>query len=195
MTIKLKQESLWSLEHYSKIRKDFRIEVLKHKKNRRVALGDHITLTFEDKKTVRYQVQEMLRIEKTFDASGIQDELEAYNPLIPDGKNFKCTMMIEYPDENVRREKLKILKEIEHKAWVMVEGCDKVWSIADEDLDRSNEEKTSAVHFLRFELNEDMVSALKYGVSLAIGVDHPEYSVAVDPLPTNIRTCLTSDLL
>jgi len=195
MTIKLNQESLWSLEHYSKIRKDFRIEVLKHKKNRRVALGDHITLTFEDKKTVRYQVQEMLRIEKTFDASGIQDELEAYNPLIPDGKNFKCTMMIEYPDENVRREKLKILKEIEHKAWVMVEGCDKVWSIADEDLDRSNEEKTSAVHFLRFELNEDMVSALKYGVSLAIGVDHPEYSVAVDPLPTNIRTCLTSDLL
>ena len=195
MTIKLKQESLWSLEHYSKIRKDFRIEVLKHKKNRRVALGDHITLTFEDKKTVRYQVQEMLKNEKTFDASGIQDELEAYNPLIPDGKNFKCTMMIEYPDENVRREKLKILKEIEHKAWVMVEGCDKVWSIADEDLDRSNEEKTSAVHFLRFELNEDMVSALKYGVSLAIGVDHPEYSVAVDPLPTNIRTCLTSDLL
>tara|TARA_A100001011_G_scaffold374513_1_gene435077 strand:+ start:495 stop:1082 length:588 start_codon:yes stop_codon:yes gene_type:complete len=195
MTIKLNQESLWSLEHYSKIRKDFRIEVLKHKKNRRVALGDHITLTFEDKKTVRYQIQEMLRIEKTFDASGIQDELEAYNPLIPDGKNFKCTMMIEYPDENVRREKLKILKEIEHKAWVMVEGCDKVWSIADEDLDRSNEEKTSAVHFLRFELNEDMVSALKYGVSLAIGVDHPEYSVAVDPLPTNIRTCLTSDLL
>jgi len=137
----------------------------------------------------------MLRIEKTFDASGIQDELEAYNPLIPDGKNFKCTMMIEYPDENIRREKLKILKEIEHKVWVMVEGCDKVWSIADEDLDRSNEEKTSAVHFLRFELNEDMVSALKYGVSLAIGVDHPEYSVAVDPLPTNIRTCLTSDLL
>ncbi len=195
MTIKLNQESLWSLEHYSKIRKDFRIEVLKHKKNRRVALGDHITLTFEDKKTVRYQVQEMLRIEKTFDASGIQDELEAYNPLIPDGKNFKCTMMIEYPDENVRREKLKILKEIEHKVWVMVEGCDKVWSIADEDLDRSNKEKTSAVHFLRFELNEDMVSALKYGVSLAIGVDHPEYSVAVDPLPTNIRTCLTSDLL
>ena len=195
MTIKLNQESLWSLEHYSKIRKDFRIEVLKHKKNRRVALGDHITLTFEDKKTVRYQVQEMLRIEKTFDASGIQDELEAYNPLIPDGKNFKCTMMIEYPDENIRREKLKILKEIEHKAWVMVEGCDKVWSIADEDLDRSNEEKTSAVHFLRFELNEDMVSALKYGVSMAIGVDHPEYSVAVDPLPTNIRTCLTSDLL
>ena len=195
MTIKLKQESLWSLEHYSKIRKDFRIEVLKHKKNRRVALGDHITLTFEDKKTVRYQVQEMLRIEKTFDASGIQDELEAYNPLIPDGKNFKCTMMIEYPDENVRRGKLKILKEIEHKVWVMVEGCNKVWSIADEDLDRSNEEKTSAVHFLRFELNEDMVSALKYGVSLAIGVDHPEYSVAVDPLPTNIRTCLTSDLL
>ena len=195
MTIKLNQESLWSLEHYSKIRKDFRIEVLKHKKNRRVALGDHIILTFEDKKTVRYQIQEMLRIEKTFDASGIQDELEAYNPLIPDGKNFKCTMMIEYPDENIRREKLKILKEIEHKVWVMVEGCDKVWSIADEDLDRSNEEKTSAVHFLRFELNEDMVSALKYGVSLAIGVDHPEYSVAVDPLPTNIRTCLTSDLL
>jgi hypothetical protein len=194
MTTKLKQESLWSLEHYSKIRKVFRMEVLEHKKNRRVALGDHITLIFEDEKTVRYQVQEMLRIEKTFDSSGILDELEAYNPLIPDGKNFKCTMMIEYPDQNDRREKLKILKEIEHKVWVRVEGCDKVWSIADEDLDRSNEEKTSAVHFLRFELNEDMVSALKYGVSLAIGVEHAEYSVAIDPLPTNIRTSLVGDL-
>ena len=195
MANKLKQNSLWSLEHYSKIRKDFRVEVLKHKKNRRIALGDYITLIFEDEKTVRYQIQEMLRIEKTFDVSGIQDELEAYNPLIPDGKNFKCTMMIEYPDQNIRKEKLKSLKEIEHKVWVMVEGCDKVWSIADEDLDRSNNEKTSAVHFLRFELNEDMVSALKYGVSIAIGVDHPEYSVAVDPLPANIRTCLTGDLL
>jgi hypothetical protein len=171
------------------------MEVLEHKKNRRVALGDHITLIFEDEKTVRYQVQEMLRIEKTFDSSGILDELEAYNPLIPDGKNFKCTMMIEYPDQNDRREKLKILKEIEHKVWVRVEGCDKVWSIADEDLDRSNEEKTSAVHFLRFELNEDMVSALKYGVSLAIGVDHIEYSVAIDPLPTHILTSLVNDLL
>ena len=195
MENKLKQNSLWSLEHYSKIRKDFRVEVLKHKKNRRIALGDHITLIFEDEKTVRYQIQEMLRIEKTFDVSGIQDELEAYNPLIPDGKNFKCTMMIEYPDQNTRKEKLKSLKEIEHKVWVMVEGCDKVWSIADEDLERSNDEKTSAVHFLRFELNKDMVSALKYGVSMAIGVDHPEYSVAVDPIPTNIRTCLTGDLL
>ena len=195
MTTKLKQNTLWSLEHYSRIRKEFRVEVLEHKKNRRVALGDNITLIFEDEKTVRYQIQEMLRIEKTFDFSGIQDELEAYNPLIPDGKNFKCTMMIEYPDQNVRKEKLKSLKEIEHKVWVMVEGCDRVWSIADEDLDRSNEEKTSAVHFLRFELNEDMVSALKYGVSLAVGVDHPEYSVAVDPIPTNIRTCLTGDLL
>ncbi len=195
MANKLKQISLWSLEHYSKIRKDFRVEVLKHKKNRRIALGDHITLIFEDEKTVRYQIQEMLRIEKTFDVSGIQDELEAYNPLIPDGKNFKCTMMIEYPDQNIRKEKLKSLKEIEHKVWVMVEGCDKVWCIADEDLERSNDEKTSAVHFLRFELNEDMVSALKYGVSMAIGVDHPEYSVAVDPIPTNIRTCLTGDLL
>lgn len=195
MKNKLKQESLWTLEHYSKIRKDFRVEVLNHKKNRRVNLGDNITLIFEDEKTVRYQIQEMLRIEKTFDSSGVQDELEAYNPLIPDGKNFKCTMMIEYPDQNVRKKKLKSLKEIEHKVWVMVEGCDKVWSIADEDLERSNDEKTSAVHFLRFELNEDMVSALKYGVSLAIGVDHPEYSVAVDPIPTNIRTCLTGDLL
>lgn len=195
MKNKLKQESLWTLEHYSKIRKDFRVEVLNHKKNRRVNLGDNITLIFEDEKTVRYQIQEMLRIEKTFDSSGVQDELEAYNPLIPDGKNFKCTMMIEYPDQNVRKEKLKSLKEIEHKVWVMVEGCDKVWSIADEDLERSNDEKTSAVHFLRFELNEDMVSALKYGVSMAIGVDHPEYSVAVDPIPTNIRTCLTGDLL
>lgn len=194
MTTKIKINSLWTLEHYSKIRDNFRSEVLEHKKNRRVTLGDHITLIFEDEKTVRYQIQEMLRIEKKFDTSGIMDELEAYNPLIPDGRNFKCTMMIEYPDQITRRKKLKTLREIEHKVWVRVEGCDKVVCIADEDLERSNDEKTSAVHFLRFELNEDMVSALKYGVCLSLGVDHPEYSVAIDPLPANIRTSLVGDL-
>ncbi|OUW04684.1 MAG: hypothetical protein CBD16_01715 [Betaproteobacteria bacterium TMED156] len=194
MSTKIKISSLWSLEDYSKKRDTFRSEVLEHKKNRRVSLGDHISLLFEDEKTVRYQIQEMLRIERTFESSGILDELEAYNPLIPDGMNLKCTMMIEYPNIEERKKVLQLLKSIEHKVWIRVEGCDKVWSIADEDIERSNENKTSAVHFLRFELNQEMISALKYGVCLSMGVDHPEYAVAIDPLPVNIRTSLVGDL-
>ena len=191
---KLDVKNLWTLEHYSKVRSGFRKEIIEHKKNRRVALGDNICLIFEDEKTIRYQVQEMLRIEKTFDQSGIEEELDAYNPLIPDGSNFKATMMIEYPDEVERKQKLRELKGIEDNVWVRVEGREKVFAIADEDLNRENDEKTSAVHFLRFELDEDMVKALKYGVSLAVGVDHSSYKVSLDPLAVDIKLSLVNDL-
>ena len=168
--------------------------MIRHKKNRMVRLGENLTLHFEDFDTIKYQVQEILRIEKTFEEEGILEELEAYNPLIPDGSNFKCTMMIEYSDEIVRRKKLKLLKGIEDKVWVKVEGREKVWAIADEDLQRENDEKTSAVHFLRFELDEDMVKSLKYGVGLAVGVEHEKYTVSVDPLQVDVRNSLAGDL-
>lgn len=190
----ISRDSLWTLEHYARIRNQFRQEVIAHKKMRQVALGDHITLFFEDEKTIRYQIQEMLRIEKTFEESGIQDELDAYNPLIPDGRNFKCTMMIEYPDPAQRKLALAKLKGVEDRVWVQVEGREKVYAIADEDLDRENEEKTSSVHFMRFELDDDMIAALKYGVALAIGVDHPHYSAKVDPVPAETRASLVKDL-
>jgi len=193
-TNKLTPQSLWTLEHYAKVRNKFREEMIKHKKNRMVRLGENLTLHFEDFDTIKYQVQEILRIEKTFEEEGILEELEAYNPLIPDGSNFKCTMMIEYSDEIVRRKKLKLLKGIEDKVWVKVEGREKVWAIADEDLQRENDEKTSAVHFLRFELDEDMVKSLKYGVGLAVGVEHEEYTVSVDPLQVDVRNSLAGDL-
>ena len=157
-------------------------------------LGDHITLFFEDEKTIRYQIQEMLRIEKTFEEAGIQDELDAYNPLIPDGRNFKCTMMIEYPDPEIRKVELARLKGVEDRVWIQVEGREKVYAIADEDLERENDEKTSSVHFMRFELDEDMASALKYGVGLAMGVDHPNYKVVVDPVSSETRASLVKDL-
>jgi hypothetical protein len=191
---KISRESLWTLEHYSRIRNQFRAEVMAHKKLRRVALGENVTLIFEDEKTIRYQVQEMLRIEKTFEEEGIQDELDAYNPLIPDGRNFKCTMMIEYPDPEIRKVELRKLKGVEEKVYVQVEGREKVWAIADEDLERENEEKTSSVHFMRFELDEDMAAALKYGVALTIGVDHPAYNFKLDPVPAEIRASLIKDL-
>ncbi len=193
-TNKLTPQSLWTLEHYAKVRNKFREEMIRHKKNRMVRLGENLTLHFEDFDTIKYQVQEILRIEKTFEEEGILEELEAYNPLIPDGSNFKCTMMIEYPDEGVRKKRLKLLKGIEDKVWVKVEGREKVWAIADEDLQRENDEKTSAVHFLRFELDEDMVKSLKYGVSLAIGVEHEAYTVSVDPLQADVRNSLARDL-
>lgn len=191
---KISRESLWSLEHYARIRNQFRAEVMAHKKLRRVALGENMTLIFEDEKTIRYQIQEMLRIEKTFEEEGIQDELDAYNPLIPDGRNFKCTMMIEYPDPEIRKIELRKLKGVEAKVFVQVEGREKVWAIADEDLERENDEKTSSVHFMRFELDEDMAAALKYGVALTIGVDHPAYSYKLDPVPAEIRASLVKDL-
>ncbi|MBU6305694.1 MAG: DUF3501 family protein, partial [Betaproteobacteria bacterium] len=145
-------------------------------------------------KTIRYQIQEMLRIEKTFEETGIQDELDAYNPLIPDGRNFKCTMMIEYSNPEVRKTELAKLKGVEDRVWVQVEGREKVFAIADEDLERENEEKTSSVHFMRFELDEDMAGALKYGVGLAMGVDHPNYKVVVDPVAAETRASLVRDL-
>jgi hypothetical protein len=191
---KLTRDSLMTLEAYAKARKDFRARVLAHKKPRTVHLGEHVTLIFEDELTIRYQVQEMLRIEKIFEEDGIQDEIDAYNPLIPDGRNFKATMMIEYEDVEERREALARLRGIEDRAWVRVEGCAPVHAIADEDLERETEEKTSSVHFLRFELTKEMAESLKYGVTLAIGVDHPHYTAALDPVPAEVRAALVKDL-
>jgi hypothetical protein len=191
---KISRDSLMSLESYAKARKDFRARVLAHKKNRIVRLGEHVTLIFEDELTIRYQVQEMLRVERIFEEEGIQEELDAYNPLIPDGRNFKATMMIEYEDVDERRAALARLKGIEDRAWVRVEGCPPAFAIADEDLERETDEKTSSVHFLRFELTAEMVEALKYGVGLSIGVDHPHYSAKIDPVPPEVRAALLADL-
>ena len=191
---RITRESLMTLEAYAKARKDFRARVLAHKKNRSIRLGEHVSLLFEDELTIRYQIQEMLRIEKTFEEAGIQDELDAYNPLVPDGRNFKATMLIEYEEESERRAALASLKGIEDRTWVRVEGCAKVYAIADEDMERENEEKTSSVHFLRFELTQEMAAALKYGVGLAIGIDHARYAVALDPVPEVVRASLAGDL-
>jgi hypothetical protein len=191
---KLSPDSLMTLEAYAKARAGFRSKVIEHKKARTVHLGEHVTLLFEDELTVRYQVQEMLRIEKIFEEAGIRGEIEAYNPLIPDGCNFKATMLIEYEDEAERRAALAKMKGIEDRVWVRVEGCAPVYAIADEDLERENDEKTSSVHFVRFELTREMVAALKYGVGLAIGVDHPAYSAKLDPLPAASRAALLKDL-
>ncbi|MEP7155455.1 MAG: DUF3501 family protein [Betaproteobacteria bacterium] len=187
------RDSLMSLESYAKARPEFRAKAIAHKRLRSVHVGDHVTLLFEDELTVRYQIQEMLRIEKTFEESGIQDELDAYNPLVPDGRNFKATMLIEYDDEGERRVALTKLKGIEDKTWVQVEGCAKTFAIADEDLERENDVKTSAVHFVRFELTEEMAAALKYGVTLSIGVDHPNYTESMQ-VNRETRTALVADL-
>ena len=183
-----------TLEAYAKARKDFRARVIVHKKNRTVHLGEHVTLIFEDELTIRYQVQEMLRVEKIFEEEGIRDELDAYNPLVPDGRNFKATMMIEYEDVEERRAALASLKGIESKTWVRVAELPKVFAIADEDLDRETEEKTSSVHFLRFELTDEMARRLKSGANLAVGVDHPHYCAQIDPLPRAVRDALAVDL-
>jgi len=188
------RESLMTLEAYAKKRKDFRAEVLEHKKCRVVHVGEHVTLIFEDELTMRYQVQEMLRIEKIFEEEGIQDELEAYNPLIPDGSNFKATMMIEYATPTERARALAKLKGIEDRMFVEVEGQARVHAIADEDLERSNEEKTSAVHFLRFELTAPMKRALKSGAQLKIGCDHPEYLAQLNELQPEVLASLVRDL-
>ena len=191
---KIARDSLLSLESYARQRKEFRAKVMAHKKDRTVHLGAHVTLIFEDELTLRYQIQEMLRIERTFEEQGIQDELDAYNPLIPDGRNFKATMMIEYADAEERKLALSKLKGIEDRVWVQVEGCARVYAIADEDLQRENEEKTSAVHFLRFELSDEMVKALNYGVSLALGVDHANYQAELGAVAAGVRASLTQDL-
>ncbi|MFM7295540.1 MAG: DUF3501 family protein [Burkholderiales bacterium] len=190
---KITRDSLMTLEAYAKARPEFRTKAIAHKKLRTVHIGDHVTLFFEDELTCRYQIQEMLRIEKTFEEQGILDELEAYNPLIPGGRDFRATMMIEYGDEAERRIALTKLKGIERKTWVQVEGAKKVYAIADEDLERENETKTSAVHFMRFPLTEEMAAALKYGVTLQMGVDHPQYTAAVD-VNAETRNALVKDL-
>ena len=189
----IQPDSLLPLEVYARERNDYRSRVIAHKKLRTVHAGEHVTLIFEDETTIRYQVQEMLRIERIFEAEGIRGELEAYNPLIPDGANWKATMLIEYPDEDERRRRLAELKGIEDRVWVQVEGSARVYAIADEDMERENEEKTSAVHFVRFELDAGMRQALKHGSGLAIGVDHPNYCASVEVAP-EVRLSLAGDL-
>jgi hypothetical protein len=189
----ISRDSLLSLEAYAKSRKDFRARVLAHKRNRSVRLGENVTLIFEDELTIRYQIQEMLRIEKTFEEEGIQDELDAYNPLVPDGTNLKATMMIEYDDPLVRKRELAKLIGIEDRVYLQVDGFDKVYAIADEDLERENEEKTSSVHFLRFEFTPPMIDALKKGAALAVGVDHANYRARVDEVAPNVQAALVRD--
>jgi hypothetical protein len=193
-THNIARDSLLSLEAYARQRKDFRAKVMAHKRERTVHLGEHVTLVFEDEQTIRYQIQEMLRIERTFEEAGIQDELDVYNPLIPDGRNFKATMMIEYPDVEERKRALAELKGIEDRVWVQVEGCTRVYAIADEDLERETEEKTSAVHFLRFELDEEMAGSLKAGAALSVGVDHENYQAEIGAVAAGIGASLAQDL-
>jgi hypothetical protein len=190
----IKRESLLTLEAYAKERRQFRARVLAHKKPRTVHLGDHVTLLFEDELTVRYQIQEMLRIEKIFEDEGINDELDAYNPLVPDGTNLKATMLLEYEDAEERKAALARLIGVEDRIWVEVEGCARVHAIADEDLERENDDKTSAVHFLRFELTPDMAAALKRGRGLAIGVDHPACTETIPAVSAETRSALAADL-
>ncbi|TVP89915.1 MAG: DUF3501 family protein [Thioalkalivibrio sp.] len=191
---KLSREDLFSLEKYSEARPGFRAEVMQHKKNRVLPVGPNVALHFEDRKTMHYQVQEMLRAEKIFDAAGIQEELDAYNPLIPDGSNWKATMMVEFPEIEERKVALGQLIGIEERTYVQVEGHDKVYAIADEDMERDTEDKTSAVHFLRFELTGDMAAAVKAGAAIAVGVDHDNYTHRVDPVPKPTRDSLAEDL-
>lgn len=187
-------QDLWSLEEYHRRRPAFRTEAIAHKRRRALHLGEHVTLLFEDATTIRYQIQEMLRIERTFDPAGIQDELDAYNPLIPDGGNFKATMLIEYADPIERTERLRQLKGIERLTWLRVDGHAQVFAIADEDLVRENDEKTSSVHFLRFELEAGMRGALKGGAALAMGIDHPFYRVALEEVAPELQVSLAADL-
>jgi len=191
--MQLTRDDLYSLESYAQIRPEFRARVMAHKKNRQVALGAHATLYFEDRLTMQYQVQEMLRAERIFEPDGIQEELDAYNPLVPDGGNWKATFMIEYEDVDERREALARLKGIEDEVWVEVAGFDKVYAVADEDMEREDETKTSSVHFLRFELTAPMVAALKDGAGLSMGSDHPDYGYQVQVAPS-VQDSLVGDL-
>ena len=185
---------LMSLEEYHRERPEFRTRVLEHKRDRQVAIGPNATLYFEDRLTIQYQVQEMLRIERIFETEGIEEELEAYNPLIPDGANLKATFMLEYEDVDERRAALSQLKGIERRVWIRVGEHERVYAIADEDLDRETEEKTSSVHFLRFELSREMCTAAKEGAPMAAGIDHDRYAVSVDALTEAARESLVADL-
>ncbi len=190
----LTREDLYSLEEYSTIRPDFRTQVMAHKKDRQLAIGPNATLYFEDRLTMQYQIQEMLRIERIFEVAGIEEELQTYNPLIPDGSNWKATFMIEYTDADEGQAALSRLIGSEKRVWLQVADFDQVYPIANEDLERETEDKTSSVHFLRFELTPDMIIALKSGAALAAGIDHPAYTHEVRNLPDNIRNSLVSDL-
>ncbi len=190
----LDRTDLWSLEEYAERRPHFRSEVLAHKQHRRVLLGDHVLLLFEDAMTIQYQIQEMLRIEKIFESAGIQEELDAYNPLIPDGDNWKCSVLIQYEDVEERKRRLAELLGIEDRIWVEIGETGKVFPVADEDMDRSNEEKTSAVHFLRFQLNPEQVTAAKSGADIVFGIDHPAYPCQEVVLDRDVRDSLVADL-
>jgi hypothetical protein len=189
------RDSLMTLEAYAKARPQFRAEVMAHKKNRSLQIGGNVSLIFEDEITIRYQVQEMLRIEKIFEEAGIADELDTYNPLIPNGSNWKATMLIEYPDPRQRQNMLSRLIGIEDKVWVRVDGCQRVYAIADEDLERENAEKTSSVHFLRFELDSNMVKLIRGGANFAVGIDHQQYNFTIDSVDARIRNSLVADLI
>jgi len=191
---KLTREALYSLEDYALVRDEFRDEVMAHKRKRRLPLGTNATLNFEDRLTMQYQVQEMLRIERIFEASGIEEELDAYNPLIPDGRNWKATFMIEFPDVEERVAMLEKLVGVEDKVWLQVGDLAKIMPIADEDLEREDAHKTSAVHFLRFELTPVQVQALKDGAPLAAGIDHEVCQVEIRPVADNVRQALLDDL-
>jgi hypothetical protein len=189
----LSRKDLFSLEQYAEKRQEFRAQVMAHKRNRKVAIGPHATLYFEDRLTMQYQVQEMLRVERIFEPAGIEEELAAYNPLIPDGSNWKATFMIEYEDADERRDALARLVGIEDKVWIQVGAQDKVYAVADEDLDRAAANKTASVHFLRFQLTPAMAAEVKAGGAVRAGIDHSEYRHEVDVDPA-ARNALASDL-
>jgi hypothetical protein len=191
---RLQSSDLLSLERYARERPEFRARVIAHKKNRQLTVGPNTLWLFEDRLTVQYQIQEMLRTERIFEAEGIAEELAAYNPLIPDGRNWKVTLLIEFPDPEVRKTQLAKLRGIEDRCYVQVAGCERLFAIADEDLERENETKTSAVHFLRFELTETMAQALKGGASLSVGVAHEQYQHAIAAVAENVRSALLADL-
>jgi len=190
---KLNKSDLFSLEEYSINRDSFRKKVLEEKQHRKVYIGEHVVLLFENKNTIQYQIQEMLRIEKIFDAEGIQEELDAYNPLIPDGSNLKAVMLIEYPNVEERKEKLKILKGIERKIWIKVGSHNKVFAIADEDLEREDETKTSAVHYLRYEFSPSMINDWKNDSSIVMGIDHENYHSSETIISSDISSSLSGD--
>jgi hypothetical protein len=191
---KLTVADLMSLEHYARERPAFRARVLEHKRHRKLAVGPNVTWSFEDRLTMQYQIQEMLRAERIFEPEGIREELAAYNPLIPDGRNWKATLLIEFTDVAERQRQLARLIGLEDRCWVQVPGHERVYAIADEDLERETAEKTSAVHFLRFELEPRMIGALQGGAALAAGVDHERYRFSVDPVPEPVRAALVADL-
>jgi hypothetical protein len=190
----LTREDLYSLEEYAEVRPHFRSEIMAHKKNRQLGIGPHATLYFEDRLTIQYQIQEMLRIERIFERAAIEEELSAYNPLIPDGRNLKATFMLEYEDVGERRRALAELNGIEHRVWLRAGMLNPVWAVADEDLERATEDKTSAVHFLRFEIGDELRRTIASRAPMAIGIDHERYRHGVDPLPENIRAAVAADL-